>query len=154
VFDARRGRIDPDGHGSAGRAVRANASRTEQRELHLAKGSRVLRISRVRTREGAPFVLERISLAEARFRGLADRPRLPHALYELYQRFYKVLVVHAEERLSAAVADAAAARALAVAVGAPLLRIERVAFALGDRPIEWRVSLCHLGEARYVTRLR
>jgi GntR family transcriptional regulator len=154
VFDAQRGRIDPDGHGSTGRATRASASVTERRELRLGKGSRVLRISRVRTRKGAPFILERVSLPEERFPGLADRPRLPHALYELYQRFYSVLVVQAEERLSAAVAGAAAARALKVAPGAPLLRIERGAFALGGKPVEWRVSLCHLHDARYVTRLR
>jgi GntR family transcriptional regulator len=114
----------------------------------------VLRISRVRRRNGAPFILERISLPEKRFPGLAERPRLPNALYELYQRSYNVLVVQVEERLSAALADGSAARALEVAVGAPLLRIERVAFALGDKPVEWRVSQFHLDDARYITRLR
>jgi GntR family transcriptional regulator len=154
VFDPKRGRIDPDSQGNVGRVVRASASRTERSELRLAKGSRVLRVVRVRARKGAPFVLERISLPEARFPGLASRPRLPGALYELYQRSYNVLVVQAEERLSAALADATAAGALQVAVGAPLLRIERVAFALGGKPVEWRVSLCHLCDARYIARLR
>ncbi len=105
VFDPKRGRIGPDGHPNTTRALRAAASRTERTELRLTKGSRVLRLSRVRTREGAPFMLERISLPEERFPGLDDRPRLPGALYEIYQRTYNVLVVQAEERLSAALAD-------------------------------------------------
>ena len=152
LFDAQRGRIGPDGH--TDRPAHANASRTERRELHLPKGGRVLRVSRVRTRKGVPFILERISVSEERFPGLAERSRLPNALYELYQRSYNVLVVQAEERLSAALADATAAKALQLAVGTPLLRIERVAFALGGKPVEWRISLCHLNNARYIARLR
>jgi hypothetical protein len=34
------------------------------------------------------------------------------------------------------------------------MRIERVAFTLDDRPVEWRVSLCHLGRAHYLARTR
>jgi GntR family transcriptional regulator len=157
LFDVQRERILPDGqhgHGSLGRPVCADASRTERRELQLTRGSRVWRMSRVRLRKGAPFILERISLPEDRFPGLAERARLPGALYALYQSAYNVLVVQAEERLSAVPADAAAGRALGVAEGAPLLRIERVAFALGGKPVEWRVSLCHLGDARYIAELK
>jgi GntR family transcriptional regulator len=157
LYDDRQERIGVDGqpgHGGPGRPVSADASRTERRELQLTRGSRVWRISRVRLRKGAPFILERISLPEDRFPGLADRARLPGALYELFQSAYNVLVVQVEERLSATLADAAAARALGVAEGAPLLRIERVALALGGKPVEWRVSLCHLHGARYITRLK
>jgi GntR family transcriptional regulator len=153
LFDLQRERIVVDGHlghSGQGRPVCADASRTERRELQLARGSRVWRISRVRRRKGAPLILERISLPEDRFPGLGERSRLPAALYSLYQSDYNVLIVEVEERLSACLADAAAARALEVDEGTPLLRIERVAFALRGAPVEWRVSLCHLGEARYI----
>jgi GntR family transcriptional regulator len=150
LFDARRARIGADA--TTDRPVRASASQTECRELQLPKGSRVLRITRVRARNGAPFVLERISLPEARFPDLAERQRLPGMLYELYQKSYGVLVIEVEERLSAVVADSSATKALEVVSGTPLLRIECVAMARGGEPVEWRVSLCHLADARYIAR--
>jgi GntR family transcriptional regulator len=137
-----------------GRVVRANADRRERRKLRLGKGSRVLRISRVRLRGGKPFVLERITLPDALFRGMADRAELPDSLYELYQKSYGVLVVNAEERLTAVVADRPAATALGIATGTPLLKIERVAFALDGKAVELRVSLCYLADAHYLARLK
>ncbi|HEX5958965.1 MAG TPA: GntR family transcriptional regulator [Hyphomicrobiaceae bacterium] len=152
LFDAGHERI---GAGAGDwRPLSASATRIERRALHLPNGSRVLRISRVRTRKGKPFALERISLPETRFPWLASRENLPGTLYEIYQKDYGVHVVEAEERLTAVIADRTAARDLKVAAGAPLLRIERVAVALGGEPVEWRVSLCYLTDAHYRTRLR
>jgi len=34
-----------------------------------------------------------------------------------------------------------------------LLKVDRIAFALDDRPIEWRVSLCHLADGYYLARI-
>jgi GntR family transcriptional regulator len=114
----------------------------------------VLRIGRVRLRGGRPFAVERISLPDALFRGLAHRAELPDSLYELYQKSYGVLVVGVEERLTAVVADRPAATALGIAPGTPLLRIERVAVALDGKPVELRVSLCYLADAHYRARLK
>ena len=36
----------------------------------------------------------------------------------------------------------------------PLVKIERIARTLDDRPVEWRVSLCHLEHAHYQARTR
>lgn len=152
LFDAKHGRIGAEC--SSGPPVRAKASRIECRELHLDKGSKVLRIKRGRMRDGVPFVVEWISLPEVLFPDLVRRKRLPSTLYELYQKAYGLLVVEVEERLAAVPADQRAAPDLRVAVGAPLLRIERVAIALGGTPVEWRVSLCHLTDARYIASLK
>jgi GntR family transcriptional regulator len=108
----------------------------------------------VRTRGGSPFALERISLPERLFPRLGDQKTLPNALYELYQKAYGVLVVNVEERLTAILADRQAATRLGIDIGTPLLRIERVAFALKEKPVEWRVSLCYLQNAHYLTRLK
>jgi GntR family transcriptional regulator len=151
LFDTRHQRIDPGAQ--SGRPVRTAANRRECRELKLAAGSDVLRVARVRLRDGKPFVLERISLPALLFPDLASREKVPAALYELYQKSYGVHVVRAEERLSAVAADRRAAKALGIGVGTPLLRIERIATALVDKPVEWRVSLCYLGDAHYLTRL-
>ena len=63
-------------------------------------------------------------------------------------------MMRTDDRLTAVVADAEAAAKLAVAPGTPLLRIDRIAYALDERPIEWRVSLCHLENAHYIARTR
>jgi GntR family transcriptional regulator len=47
-------------------------------------------------------------------------------------------MIHATEKLKAALADEAAAASLGVAVGTPVLSIERVAFTYGERPVELR----------------
>ena len=77
---------------------------------------------------------------------------MPNTLYDLFQKAYGVLVTRTDDRLSAVAADAATAAMLGVAPGTPLLRIDRIAFGLDDRPIEWRVSLCHLAGAHYLAR--
>jgi GntR family transcriptional regulator len=135
--------------------VSARASRAECRELNLARGSSVLRIRRVRLRDGVPFALESISLPEALFRNLAARKGLPDTLYGLYQESCVVTVVEAEERLTTLLADRTSAKTLKIAAGTPLLRIERVAFDLRGNPVEWRVSRCHLAaDSHYLARLK
>jgi GntR family transcriptional regulator len=153
VFNCGGERIDPDTRGW--RPVSANANRYERRELRLLEGSRVLRIRRVRLRDGAPFIVERISLPEALLPALARHDELPDTLYGIYQKSCAVMVIEAEERLTPVLADRTAAKALRVDAGTPLLRIERVAFALQRRPVEWRVGLCHLAtDAHYLARLK
>jgi GntR family transcriptional regulator len=152
VFNGRQ-RIDADGR--SWQPVPASASAAERRELGLVAGCKVLRIRRVRLRDGAPFILERISLPEALFPGLAAHDELSDTLYGIYQRACAVMVVEAEERLTAVLADSSTAKVLGIAAGTPLLRIERVAFALRGKPVEWRVSLCHLSPgAHYLARLK
>jgi GntR family transcriptional regulator len=152
VFNGRE-RIDADSR--SWQPVPAKASRVERRELDLVAGCKVLRIRRVRVRDDIPFILERISLPEALFPGLAAHHELPDMLYGIYQRACAVMVVEAEERITAVLADRSTAKALRIAAGTPLLRIERVARALQGKPVEWRVSLCHLSaDAHYLARLK
>src|SRR5262245_7482031 len=75
------------------RPVPGTANGVERRELGLSAGSKVLRIRRVRTREGAPFIVETISLPKALFPDLVTHLELPDALYGIYQRSYAVMVV-------------------------------------------------------------
>ena len=53
---------------------------------------------------------------------------------------------------SARWAHAETAVELGIAPGTPLLRIDRIAFGLDDRPIEVRVSLCHVAGMHYLAR--
>jgi len=150
MFDAAGELITPDSRQAS--CTVAPADGPEQRALRLAPGAEVIRVGRVRTRHGIPFICETIRLPQELFPDLAQIDPLPNTLYDLFQKTYGILLVRTEDRLSATAADAETARALDLAAGAPLLRIDRTAFGLDDRPIEWRVSLCHLQGAYYLAR--
>jgi GntR family transcriptional regulator len=150
MFDAAGQLIVPDSRNAVARVAPAN--RAEQAALNLAAGAQVVRIDRIRTRDGIPFISETIALPQELFPDLAQIEELPNTLYDLFQKTYGILVVRTEDRLSAIAADAPTGNALRLPVGAPLLRIDRTAFGLDDRPIEWRVSLCHLAGAHYLAR--
>jgi GntR family transcriptional regulator len=150
VFDEAGEAVIPDSRDV--KVASAVADGEERKALGLDLNARVVRISRTRTREGAPLMTETIALPEALFPGLAEQPQMPNTLYDLFQKAYGVLVTRTDDRLSAVAADAETAAILAISPGAPLLRIDRIAFGLDDRPVEWRVSLCNLGEAHYLAR--
>ena len=152
VFDETGAAVIPDSRDT--KASLAAASTAERNALGLEQQARVIRITRTRTRDGAPLISETIALPEALFPGLVERPDMPNTLYDLFQKAYGVLVTRIDDRLSAAASDAETAAVLGVAPGAPLLRIDRIAFGLDDKPIEWRVSLCHLAGAHYLARSR
>jgi GntR family transcriptional regulator len=146
-FDAGHAQIAPESGRSTVRFDRANAK--ERKELELRKAARVVRIRRLRTLLGRPLVVEAISLPAARFRGIAVTEAVPNTLYDLFQKSHGVHVGWADERITPAAADGPTARLLGIPAGTPLLRIESVAFALDKKPVELRVSLCHLDNACY-----
>ena len=151
-FDSAGRQIAP-GNRSTRREV-GRSTQAERKALNLPAASRVIRFDRIRTRGRKPFVTECVVLPEWMFPGLADSADIPDSFYDIFQKAYGVLVTRTDERLTATVADQEAARQLAVAAGTPLLRIERTAYTLDDRAVEWRVSLCHLDRAYYLARTR
>ena len=152
IYASDGSRIRPDSVSTRAGVLPATAA--ERRRFRLPRSARVIRIERLRVHDGRPFVVETIVLPHARFPGLAGRAEIPNTLYDLFQREYGILVACADERLSAVAADRRTARALRLEPGVPLLRIDRTAFGLDGRPVEWRVSLVHLDGAHYLARLR
>jgi GntR family transcriptional regulator len=51
-------------------------------------------------------------------------------------------------------ADATAAAMLRVAIGTPLLAVDRVTFTYGDRPVELRRGLCSTRHHHYANELQ
>ena len=62
-------------------------------------------------------------------------------MYGLFETEFGVRMIRAEEKIRAVVADSAAAELLALAPGAPLLSVERLAMTYGDKPVELRRGL-------------
>jgi GntR family transcriptional regulator len=150
MFDEMGAAVIPDSRDS--RCSVLQPTEEERIALALEADARIVRITRTRMRAGKPFIAETIALPEGRFPGLAGRAEIPNTLYDLFQRSYGIIVTRTNDRLSAVAAEEGVAATLMLPVGAPLLKIDRIAFSLDDEPIEWRVSLCHLAGAHYLAR--
>jgi GntR family transcriptional regulator len=151
IYDDAGTQVLPDSRPA--RVALAEAAAAERKRLALEAGTRVIRISRVRTRAGRPFMDDRIVLPEALFPGLAAEPEIPNTLYDLFQRRYRIHVAHTEEQVTAVAATTRLAERLDVAPGTPLLAIDRITLDLNGRRIEWRHSYAHLDGAHYFARL-
>jgi GntR family transcriptional regulator len=90
-----------------------------------------------------PIVLDELWLPGLAFKGLSAERLSGYQgpLYALFEAEFGVRMIRAEEKIRAVAADAAAAALLQVAIGAPLLSVERISFTYGDKPIEWRRGL-------------
>jgi GntR family transcriptional regulator len=121
--------------------------------LDLAASEPIVRLDRLRLLGGRVCVLERICLPGALFPGLETR-EIPNNLYEFYSTVFGVTIGRGTERLKAVAASPEAAGHLGVKEGEPLLRVDRLAYALDGRLAEWRVSLCRTDGLHYHSDLR
>ncbi|MEM8812276.1 MAG: GntR family transcriptional regulator [Pseudomonadota bacterium] len=125
------------------------ASPAERAAFEEVTLDRVFEISRQRRYEDRPLADEIIVLRGDFFSGLETPQDLPNALYPFYQEAFHISILRAEERISAVPASESEAQALAVAVGAPLLKVDRRARDIRDRPVELRRSLFVTGDLTY-----
>jgi len=134
---------------------RGKAGADAARLLELAPGDAVLILRRVLEWGGEPVVLDEITLPAALFRGLtrARYDAYHGSMYGLFETQFGVRMLKAREHVSAIAADAVSARVLGVAVGAPLLAVDRVTLTYGDRPVEVRRGLCNTRSHHYFNEL-
>ena len=102
----------------------------------------------MRMRDRKPFITESIALPEADVSGprRSDR-KFPMPLRNLPEMLRCTASTRTDERITAARPTPGPRRRSVSPVGRPLLKIDRFAFTLDDRPVEWRVSLCNLKQA-------
>jgi len=124
--------------------------------LGLEAGSEVIFLSRLRLVDGEPLLAEEIWIERRRFAALVDLDTdgFGDLLYPLYEDLCGVVVTSAEETLTVEIADPLKSRLLAREPGAPLVVIERIAFDLERRPVEWRRSRGPADRFRYHVEIR
>ena len=112
--------------------------------LGLRTGAAVIHVRRLLSFDEVPVVLDDLWLPAAIFKGLtAERLAAHHGpLYGLFESEFGTRMIRAEERLKALGADAETGAALEVAVGTPVLLVDRVSYTYGDRPVEVRRGWC------------
>jgi GntR family transcriptional regulator len=134
---------------------RGKASAEVARLLLLRPGEAVVILRRVLEYSGEPVVLDEITLPAALFKGLtrARYDAYRGSTYSFFETQFGVRMVRADERIKAIAADTTSAEILQVAVGTPLVAVERVAYTYGDRPVEWRRGLCTTKDHYYLNQL-
>jgi GntR family transcriptional regulator len=130
---------------------REKACETAAGLLDVRLGSPIYTVKRVLAFSGKPVVFDTIHLVASYFKGLelSQIEEFEGSMYSFFETRYGVNLVRAEERLKAVAADAEASELLQVGLGAPLLRVDRVAMNYEDRPMEWRRGLCNSAEHCY-----
>jgi GntR family transcriptional regulator len=113
-------------------------------KLGLRTSQAVMRISRVLVFAGRPIIFDEITLAQTTFPNLTMEKleASQGSIYSFLETDYGARMVRAEENIKAVAAMRVAAKHLKVAVGTPLLSVDRVAYTYGDKPVEWRRGLC------------
>lgn len=123
------------------RTVRA-ATAGERAFLELAGGGRVVSLHRVRSEAGEALVFERVALPADLFLALDldGKADMTEEVYVFYQQQCGVTIVRTVDQVALDVADGEIAVALGIGLGAPLIRVRRIAFALDGRRAEYRES--------------
>jgi GntR family transcriptional regulator len=117
--------------------------------LQIGPDDPVYEVRRIRLADGRPIAVERSVFPADRFPGMLDY-RLDGSLYELLEVRYGLRPHRARESLEPVTAGVREAEALEVAVGAPLMLVERTAYARSGEPLEYAHDLFRGDRTRVV----
>jgi len=117
--------------------------------LNLAEGDPVHEIRRVRLADGSPVAVERSLFPAAAFPGMLEC-RLDGSLYELLEVKYGLRPHRARESMEPVTAGVREAEALEIPEGAPLMLVERTAYARNGQPLEFARDLFRGDRTRLV----
>lgn len=113
------------------------------RLLEVKSGESVVFLKRVQSFSGVPTILEELWLPGSIFKGLTMERLNEYKgpMYALFESEFGTHMIRAQEQIRAVCAEEEAAELLKVALGAPLLSVERISFTYGDRAVELRRGL-------------
>lgn len=126
----------------------------EAAALRIPAGTKVVRMRRLRTVDGTPWMLVRTTLPRDRFGGLHKANLEDRSLYDHLRRTYGVEAVGADRWLQAVVLSPEDAGLLQLAPGSPVLDIESVAWDKDEVPFEYYRALHRTDESRFYVGVR
>ncbi|MCU0972451.1 MAG: GntR family transcriptional regulator [Burkholderiales bacterium] len=134
---------------------RAKADAVTARLLDLAPGAGIFVVRR-RFRIADQLVeFEEVRVPASLFRGLSSGIIARHEckLYSMYESQFGVRIIEVRERIKAVLPADEESWLLQVLPTTPLLRVDRVAFTFGDKPVEIRASLFNTTHHHYQNRI-
>lgn len=123
--------------------------------LLIEEGEPVIVLTRVRTADDAPILLETSYLPARRFPGLQAEPRLVDgSLYALLAERYAVEVVNMDQTLKPVLLSQFEAQLLEAAPGSPAIASDIVAFSDEGQPVEYSWSVTSGDKCEFYFRFR
>lgn len=119
----------------------ATASVAERLRLPRTRaGGKVYKLTTIVSLGGSPIYHSNVWLPAMRFPELraSHLPDGSQSLYSIYQQRFNVNVIRVVDSLTATRATSVVARMTGLAIGSPVLRLDRVAFTYDDVPVEIR----------------
>jgi GntR family transcriptional regulator len=129
------------------RKVRS-AGAAERVVLNLDEAEEIVELIRLRRAENRLIQREHSRVPLSVFGDLSGLDAADTTIESLAYR-NGIMIPMLDERISIVRADAKLASQFTVSEGSPLLRLERVVFDGAERPLEWRITYCHLDGYRY-----
>ena len=119
--------------------------------LGLRKGDPIYRIVNLLLMGGNPVILDEINLSKKIYFGMREEDLVARetTMYGFYQSHFGINVFRVLDRLHGAVANQWSAERLGVQVNTPLLSVIRIAYAFGNKPVEFRKSLIRTDAYEY-----
>ncbi len=135
--------------------TRERADDESASRLDVRVGAGIFCIKRLLFFGGVPVIHDEIHIPSILFKGLDEGMirNFTGSLYSFFESRFGVAMIRAEEHIKAVAASSEVAHHLGLSPGSPLLRVDRVAFTYGDKPVEWRRGLCHTNTFSYVTEM-
>jgi len=130
-------------------AAQIPASPVVSAALEIGPGEPVYEVRRLRLADGQPILLEHSLFPAERCPGLLDY-RLDGSLYELLEEKFGQRPYRAKESLEPVAAGVREAEALQISEGAPLMLVERTAYARSGVPLEFARDLFRGDRTRVV----
>lgn len=122
--------------------------------LNLKPGELVVEMHRLRSLQGEAVIDERIIQPLSIFPDIDLQPKIPNFLYTLYQEKFGISIVEVHEELRAISAPEDSANNLGLAVGEPVLCVERASINIDGRVVEWSQALCKTEHFVYAANLK
>lgn len=132
------------------------ASSEEADALHLPAGASVLKLERLRSIQGTPCLLERITLPLPAFEALtySDTAAWDDLLYPMFQRVCGITILRAEDKVSFGLLNAKQASHLQLEAAHPCAQVQRSAYDLQGQCLELRTTLGDAFAFEYTAEVR
>jgi GntR family transcriptional regulator len=129
------------------------ASAEAAAHLHVAEGTPIHRVERLRTAAEEPIAHE-IAHLPGPHPGLAEELERRGSLYDTLRDAYGITLDVVEDTVETVLADPGRAELLGVDTGLPLLLVHRTAWDVDGRLVEWTRSVFRGDRFRFVARQR
>lgn len=123
--------------------------------LNVDRGTEVLRISALRcNRNGEAFGVTNVYVPKVLAGGLSSETVHDVPIYAQIEKNIGIEVIGVEQRITAVDADQTVADYLGIEIGEPMLRLARLYYEEGGRPVEFAESFHPSSDYEYILHLR